>query len=337
MPPDHPSDFSLLRRASLPVLLCFDSLMRTRSVTATAQQLSKSQPAISRDLSRLRELLKDPVFVVIRKKLVPTERALSLHARVHDALASLENALGVGQPFSPSELSGVINIGAAAHIELLLAAPLVTALQLAAPQLTVRFQPVHGDFSPDDLDSGRMDLAIGLFPSLPSRFPCQVLFNDERVGVVSSRHPLGRRRSLTLQDLQRVKWLAFSHMHGKETNFDRALQGSGHTMRFSAYVSSFGLAPYFLMETDYATTMPRVIAEKYRRRFDLKLIRLPAALREARMMMVWSAQNDSARLNQWLRKTVTGLIAELIQGSDPDQGQTPLADSNQLGRFSNQA
>ncbi|NYT83958.1 LysR family transcriptional regulator, partial [Alcaligenaceae bacterium] len=187
---------------------------------------------------------------------------------------------------------------AAAHIELLLAAPLTMALQQAAPRLTVRFQPVHGDFSPDDLDSGRMDLAIGLFPSLSPRFPSQVLFNDERVGVVSSNHPLARRRNLTLNDLGRVKWLAFSHMYGKETNFDRALQGSGHAMRFSAYVSIFGLAPHFLMETDYATTMPRVIAEKYRRHFDLQLIRLPAVLREARMMMVWSAQNDSARLNQ---------------------------------------
>ncbi|MEB2398254.1 MAG: LysR family transcriptional regulator [Alcaligenaceae bacterium] len=312
MPADNPSSFSLLRRASLPVLLCFDSLMHTRSVTATAQQLNKSQPAISRDLARLRELLKDPVFVVIRKKLVPTERALSLHRQVHGALSGLEQALGAGQPFSPSEVSGVINIGAAAHIELLLAAPLTMALQQAAPRLTVRFQPVHGDFSPDDLDSGRMDLAIGLFPSLSSRFPSQVLFNDERVGIVSSKHPLARRRNLTLNDLGRVKWLAFSHMYGKETNFDRALQGSGHAMRFSAYVSSFGLAPHFLMETDYATTMPRAIAEKYRRHFDLKLIRLPAVLREARMMMVWSAQNDSARLNQWLRKMVADLTAELV-------------------------
>lgn len=317
MPADQPSDFSLLRRASLPVLLCFDSLMHTRSVTATAQQLNKSQPAISRDLARLRELLKDPVFVVIRKKLVPTERALSLHAQVHGALSGLEQALGAGQPFSPSELSGVINIGAAAHIELLLAAPLTMALQQAAPRLTVRFQPVHGDFSPDDLDSGRMDLAIGLFPSLPSRFPCQVLFNDERVGVVSSRHPLARRRSLGMNDLARVKWLAFSHMYGKETNFDRALQGSGYAMRFSAYVSSFGLAPHFLMETDYATTMPRIIAEEYRRHYDLTLIRLPAILREARMMMVWSAQNDSARLNQWLRKTVAELLGG-VRGQTPD-------------------
>jgi len=312
MQTDKPTDFPLLRRCSMSLLLCFDSLMRTRSVTATARQLNKSQPAISRDLARLRELLKDQVFVVISKRLAPTERAQSLHAQVRASLAGLEDALSLGQPFSPAELSGVINIGAAAHIELLLAAPLTTLLQQAAPGLTVRFQPVHGDFSQEDIDSGRMDLAIGLFSTLPARFPCQVLFSDERVGVVSSRHPSSHRGSLTLKDLDRMKWLAFSHMYGKETNFDRALQGSGHTVHFSAYVSSFGMAPYFLMETDYATTMPRLIAEKHLRHFDLKLLRLPPALREASMIMVWSAQNDSARLNQWLRNTITDLIDQLI-------------------------
>lgn len=305
-------DFSMLRRVSMQLLLCFDSLMRTRSVTITAQHLNKSQPAISRDLRRLRELLNDQVFVMIKKRLVPTERALSLHVQVQTALLELDQAFSAEKSFSPSELSGVVNIGAAAHIELLLAAPLTTQLQQAAPKLTVRFQPVHGDFSHDDLDSGIMDLAIGLFPSLPSRFPSQVLFTDERVAVVSAQHPLSHRRSLSLEDLHRVKWLAFSHMHGKETNFDRALQGSSYEVNFSAYVSSFGLAPYFLSEAEYGTTMPRVIAEKYQQQFDLKLIRLPLILRKADMVMVWSARNDSSRPNQWLRNTVAELVTKLV-------------------------
>lgn len=134
---------------------------------------------------------------------------------------------------------------------------------------------------------------------------------------MSSRHPLAHLERLALKDLHRVKWLAFSHMHGKTTNFDRALEGSGYAMHFNAYVSSFGMAPYFLMETEYGTTMPRVIAEKHLQYFDLKLIRLPAALRELSMMMVWSVQNDSARLNQWLRQTITGLVTELLPGQLP--------------------
>ena len=298
----------MLRRVSLPLLLCFDSLMQTRSVTATASKLNKSQPAISRDLARLRELIADPLFVVVRKKLVPTERALAIYEQLHQGLCGLEQALEADETFTPSALTGVVNIGAAAHIELLLAAPLTTAVQEAAPGLIVRFHPVHGDVIPDDLDSARMDLAIGLFQTLPPRFPSRLLFEDERVCVVSKSHPLAKRRQLTLNDLPHIKWLAFSHMYGTETNFDRALRHTGRQMNFSAYVSNFGLTPYFLMETDYATTMPKSIADKYQRHFELAQIRLPKELKAARMIMAWGAQNDSSRLNRWIRSIVLEVV-----------------------------
>src|SRR5690606_33061655 len=116
MKPDLPTpSFSTLRRLNMTLLLCFDSLMQTRSVTATARQLSKSQPAISRELGQLRDLLSDPLFVVIKKRLVPTERAVSLYEDTHEALLALELALGKDQEFIPANLTGVINIGAAAH------------------------------------------------------------------------------------------------------------------------------------------------------------------------------------------------------------------------------
>src|SRR5690606_36955650 len=111
------SDFRVLRRVSLPLLLCFNSLMRTGSVTVTARQLHKTQPAVSRDLAQLRSLLNDPLFVQVNKKMVPTERALQLHSSVSEALLRLETALAATQPFSPAHLSGVVNIGAAAHLE----------------------------------------------------------------------------------------------------------------------------------------------------------------------------------------------------------------------------
>lgn len=303
--------YPLLRHLNMTLLLCFDSLMQTRSVTLTARQLHKSQPAISRELAQLRQLLRDPLFVVIRKQLVPTERAILLYHDCHRSLIALEQALGKGQPFSPASLGGVVNIGAAAHIELLLAAPLTLALQLEAPALTVRFQPVHGDFVPEELESGNLDLAIGLFQVPIARIRHQMLFDDERVCVVARTHRWAGRKQLSLQDLPKMKWLAFSHMYGKETNFTRALAKTRTAMPFSAYVSNFGLAPYFLLESDYATTMPGKIALKYQAQFDLATIRLPASLRSARMMMVWGEKSHHSHVNQWLRDTILEVIGQL--------------------------
>lgn len=304
-------DFPLLRRISLSLLLCFDSLMKTGSVTGTARRLHKTQPAVSRDLAQLRSLLDDPLFVHVNKKMVPTERALQLHSSVSEALMNLETALAPAQPFSPAHLSGVVNIGAAAHLEVLLAGPLTRILQEASPQLTIRFQPLHGEVAPEDLDSEKLDLAVGLFQSLPERIPRELLFTDERVALVSAHHPLAKRRSLKLGDLAKVKWLALSHMHGQRTNFDRALHGTGYQMHFSAYVSSFGVAPFFLRESGYATTLPRRIAERYCQHFDLAILRLPPVLRSAPVFMAWGVQADLSASNLWLRTSVSDVLTKL--------------------------
>src|SRR5690606_2096541 len=139
----------------------------------------------------------------------------------------------------------------------------------------------------------------------------KLLFEDERVCVVSSAHPLAQRKQLSLKDLSQIKWLAFSHMYGRQTNFTRALGDVNCDMPFTAYVSNFGLAPHFLLETDYATTMPKRIAGKYQQYYELTQIRLPEVLRQANMVMVWSEKNEYSQLNQWLRDTTDRIIAGL--------------------------
>ena len=52
-----------LRRLDMNLLLTFDVLMRTRSATASSALLHKTQPAISRDLARLRLRLEDPCLL----------------------------------------------------------------------------------------------------------------------------------------------------------------------------------------------------------------------------------------------------------------------------------
>ena len=149
-----------LRRLDMNLLLTFDVLMRTRSATASSALLHKTQPAISRDLARLRLRLEDPLLVVVKGRFIPTERALELHAAVHDALAQIETALRPPEAFDPARAEGVVNIGTGAHSEILLAAPLIERLHRAAPGVTLRFQSLHGDFAPDDLDTERLHLSL---------------------------------------------------------------------------------------------------------------------------------------------------------------------------------
>ena len=56
----------------LNLLVVFDALLRTRSVTQAARQLGMSQPATSFALNRLRKTFRDPLFVRTSRGIHPT-------------------------------------------------------------------------------------------------------------------------------------------------------------------------------------------------------------------------------------------------------------------------
>jgi len=311
----HDNNHLALRLLDLNLLLILDSLMITRSATATAKALHKTQPGVSRDLAKLRHALDDPLFVPVKGRLEPTERALNLHATVRSALQQLDHALGDTQTFEPASINGVINIAVGAHFELLLAPALIDIVSRTAQNLILRFHSVHGDFDPSDLDREIHDVSIGLFENIPPRFATSPLFCDERCIVMGSNHPLAKRQRINLDDLTKGNWFAFSQMHKHRTDLHRALRGYRQRIPFRAYLSGFGLSPYLLIGNQYATTMPSFAAKLHEQYFDLVSKPMPVPLRPMTFRMVWPRRLDSAPAQKWLRQQITIVVAELI-----DQG-----------------
>lgn len=63
-----------MQSADVNLLLALDALLREGSVTGAARRMKVTPPAMSHTLSRLREALRDPLFVRSGNRLVPTPR-----------------------------------------------------------------------------------------------------------------------------------------------------------------------------------------------------------------------------------------------------------------------
>ena len=74
------------RKLDLNLLVTLDALLAEGNVTRAARRLGLSQPAVSTQLARLRDLLGDPLLVPARRGMVPTSRALELRQPLLDAL-----------------------------------------------------------------------------------------------------------------------------------------------------------------------------------------------------------------------------------------------------------
>src|SRR5258706_15734522 len=83
------------------LLLLFDELFRTRSVTRAAENLGQEQPTISIWLGKLRKRFGDPLFVRTTSGMQPTPKAEALLERVRQALEALRRVDGDLPSFAP--------------------------------------------------------------------------------------------------------------------------------------------------------------------------------------------------------------------------------------------
>ena len=77
----------------LNLLLVFDALMRTRSVTLAGERVGLSQSATSNSLQRLRDALSDPLFVRTPKGMEPSALAMELELPIRNTLNQLRHHL----------------------------------------------------------------------------------------------------------------------------------------------------------------------------------------------------------------------------------------------------
>src|SRR5947209_3274483 len=116
-----------LAGVDLNLLPALEALIRCRNVTRAGEAVGLSQPAMSRALARLRDLLADPILVKAPGGLAPTARAQAL---LPELTAALDGLGGVVRPsaFDPKALDRVFRVVGADVHSLLLGPPLLAAL-----------------------------------------------------------------------------------------------------------------------------------------------------------------------------------------------------------------
>ena len=91
-----------LRDIDLNLLVIFHQLLLDRRVSAAADSLGLTQPAVSNALGRLRRALNDELFVRTSRGMEPTPLAQRLAEPIAQALGSLHSTLNQRASFDPA-------------------------------------------------------------------------------------------------------------------------------------------------------------------------------------------------------------------------------------------
>ena len=290
-----------LARIDLNLLLVFEAVMQERSVTRAAQRLSVSQSTISHALNRLRQALKDELFIRGSGEMRPTPRAMALSNAVIPTLTHMRAALAPTE-FNPAKAVHTFQIAMTDYVATLHLDALVNLVRARAPNIDLRIKLNVMQNAWSMLDKKEADLVVGMIDHPPERFATELLYEDSVIVVMSPRNPLGRR-PLTLENYAAGKHVYIpvdgiipTHMG----RIDRVLELKGLARRHVLTVSQFALAPPIIFETDYIMSIPRRVGEMCRSRYKLKVVDCPVELPLQPTRVIWHPQLGADAANRWM-------------------------------------
>ncbi|MET0401913.1 MAG: LysR family transcriptional regulator [Cystobacter sp.] len=291
-----------IRRSDLPLLISLDVLLEELNVTRAARRLSVSQPALSAQLGRLRELFKDPLLVPSEggRGMVPTPRALELQSALHRALLDLQSAVSQREDFNPQEeqrhfvialndnIFTIIGLGVAREV-----------LEAAGPGIRISFVPALEEKLTQRMERGEIDLYVGMTSKMPDVLKSRHLLTDDFRFAQRKGHPRGTSAP-TLDDYCQLSHVMVSQDGGLRSSIDDVLAAKGRSRRVAITVPNYNQVSLVLADTDCVATLPSRLLQRYAP--DLDILPAPFALEPFDLAMGWHSRAQHDPAHQWLRE-----------------------------------
>lgn len=297
----------MLQEFDLNLLTTLHSLIVTRSVTLSAQRLGVSQPAVSRSLGRLRELLNDPLLIKTNSGMALTHRAKSLEAPLCRWLGETEALLRQRSAEDPREFTGTYKIASSDFGVLAVLTPALERISRAAPDLCLRVEPLS-PMHLNDLAGGDVDLVLTRHRPPAARVYERLLFAESYQCVLRLDHPLmaSRRASPSPARLSLDEFVAWPHVINTAAGEDddpaaRRLDSLGLQRRIIMRVPYSALAATLALKTDALMVVPNRAARLLiSGNPDLATLTAPFDFEPFEYWLLWHGRSRYDPVIQWL-------------------------------------
>tara|TARA_R110002110_G_scaffold415561_1_gene650752 strand:- start:50757 stop:51743 length:987 start_codon:yes stop_codon:yes gene_type:complete len=182
-------DIRDLGRLDMNLLVALEALLEERSVSRAADRLFITQSAMSKTLSRLRDVFDDPLFIRKASEMVPTPRAEQLAEHLPQVLRAVQSLIAP-VAFDPLRYEGEFDLLVQGHMGVWIVPLLLEQLQVTAPRVRLRVLSDAGD-PLDRLASGELDYVLHAeFRHYPDDYRLTTLGFAPPVLLARKGHPL---------------------------------------------------------------------------------------------------------------------------------------------------
>jgi DNA-binding transcriptional LysR family regulator len=293
-----------LRDLDMNLLVVFDALFETGSVTIASKKLELSQPTISYGLAKLRESFNDPLFIRIDNKMQPTPRASIMAPQIKRVLEIVKGDLLNFSGFDPAASTREYTFCMSDIGEVFFLPPLIRRIWEESPLAKVRTQSPSPSSLTTALEDGVIDLAVGYFPDLrKGGFYQQQLFESNFV-CIAGKNNAQLTSGLTLKSYVDAAHVTV-HFEGRSHELiDRYLHNMKVARRVVLTVPHFMTLVEIIPQTNLIATVPNEVAQQIAKSNDVVIYPLPFESPVFALKQFWHKRNHDDPANQWLRNLV---------------------------------
>jgi DNA-binding transcriptional LysR family regulator len=288
---------------NLPLLVSLRTMLDEKNITRAAARLAISQPALSAQLARLRDVFGDELLTPAAsgKGMVLTPRGAELREPLRLALQHLEDVLRKPDVFDPTKSDRTFNICANDNATAIVGSRLISLIHAEGfSGIRLAFRSVNFAKLTDQLESGEIDIALVSKNAVPKLMPHQPLLDEEFMMAQRKDHPRGSRRP-SVKEYVKLSHLIVSGDGGGFHGFvDDILEQQGLNRRVGVSVQYYSVVPLILQTTNLVATLPK----QFLTRFSDRLVSLPLPFETRRFNLhaAWHARFNNDPGHIWIRQ-----------------------------------
>ncbi|MFM2483257.1 LysR substrate-binding domain-containing protein [Celerinatantimonas sp. YJH-8] len=291
----------------LNLLKTLDVLLTEHNVTRAAERLHLSQPSVSVHLSKLRDLLHDPLLLPSSRGMKPTVLAESIRQPLRQALVSLEAALNTNLIFDPTQSERTWKLAGSDYAEFVAIQPTMHQLLQTSIQCRLSMIHMHPERLIRQLERGEIDLAFHLRDPSLAELKSKSLLTERYVLTGRRNHP-ALQTPIDLTTFCQLKQGIVSPYGGGFAGVtDTILQSLQMARNVVLSVPNFHFLIASLKQSDLVAMLPeRLVCHDP----ELLVCEPPLALPSFELAMLWHERSHRDPAHQWLRQQFTKHVSE---------------------------
>ena len=252
--------------------------------------------------------------------------AVELSRPLRQALLRIGAAFG-SPDFEPATARRRFVIAANDYVTAVFFPKLISFFKTEAPHIDLIIRPSTRLDLAEQIDMGRIDVALGVFSSVPPRFSSRAILRQDEVLVMRKGHAASGRL-LSLQELAESS-LATVSLGGLEEGavsgfimerglarqsemfdraaLERAMDEKKLTPRLLLMLPHFLALPMLLADSDLLAIVPRPLAHVFTASGAIAMRELPYPTTPVVVQAVWHTRNDDDPAHKWLREAIVNM------------------------------